>query len=164
MKRYNFVLTLFFALLIGAAVAPNANAQRINAGLLFGSDTDLGLLVGTYFDVTETIDAGGDFRYFLPDGYDYLEVNINGRYPIPLDSGPSLFVVAGLNYARYSFDTPDIGFGFGGFDASGSDIGLNVGAMAEFGSDEGLGFFADAKIVLGGGEQFEVGGGVSIAL
>lgn len=161
--KYSF-FTIFIVLLIASFGPATALAQTLHGGAVFGTDYDIGIKVGAYLGVAENIDAGGDFIYFFPDGFDAYEININGRYLIPLESF-TLHGIAGLNYTNISFGELNDLCGSFGFacDASASEIGLNVGGMASFGSGP-LGFYADAKFVIGGSEQLEIGGGITFRL
>jgi hypothetical protein len=67
-----------------------------------------------------------------------------------------LYVGAGLNYANYDVDC-EICDAFD-VDTGGSDIGLNLLGGWNFSGSKGP--FVQAKIVLGGGEQFVVTGGI----
>jgi hypothetical protein len=153
-----------FVLILGLSSSA-AFAQDLEGGLVFGSDTDLGVKLGAYFPVSETIKVGGDFTYFFPDGFDFYEVNVNGRYPIPIESSIDLSAFAGLNYSNSSVDgCSDVTNAIGvDVDCSDSDIGLNLGGRAGFGEGP-LGFYADIKFVMGGADQLVIGGGVSFAL
>jgi hypothetical protein len=155
-------VTVLLLLVYGTSVS---TAQTLQGGLAFGTDSDLGVKVGVFVPVMESIDVGGDFTYFFPDGFDLYELNFNGRYAIPLEGSFGLFGIGGLNYTNVSVDTSSIcgSFGVSCGNVSSSEIGVNIGAMAAFGSGP-LGFYADAKFVLGGAEQLEFGGGVTFDL
>ena len=169
MKKNYTITTILVAFLFIGTGSNTASAQSLLAGAVYGTDSDLGLKLGGYFPVAELILVGGDFIYFFPDGFDMYEVNINGLYLLPVEA-VQLHGIVGLNYTSFSFDGSDLCDGLGGFgissdicSASSSDIGLNIGGMASFGSGP-LGFFVDAKFVIGGGEQLEVGGGIKYLL
>jgi outer membrane immunogenic protein len=159
-NKFPFCAIVAGLLIIIGLGANNAAAQTLFGGAVFGTDTDLGIKLGGYFPVAEQIDAGGDFIYFFPSGFDMYEININGRYAIPVESDLGLYGIAGLNYSKLSFDESDLCGGSDLCKGSSSDVGLNIGGMASFGSGP-VGFYADIKFILGGGEQLEIGGGVT---
>ena len=169
MKNKSAFCTILIAFFFASLGTGSLTAQTLLGGAVFGTDSDIGIKIGGFFPVAEQIDAGGDFTYFFPDGFDMYEININGRYALPIESSVGLHGIAGLNYTSFSFDGSDLCEGLGAFgisevcDASSSDIGLNLGGMASFGSGP-FGFYADAKFILGGGEQLEIGGGVTYNL
>ena len=163
--NYTFSAFLIAFVFIGAS-AGTASAQELLAGVVYGTDSDIGVKVGGYYGVAEKISAGGDFIYFFPDGFDMYEININGLYLLPVET-VQLHGIVGLNYTNFSVDFSDVCGAFGVdsslCDASSSDIGLNIGAMASFGSGP-IRLFIDGKFVIAGGEQLELGGGIKYVL
>ncbi len=105
------------------------------------------------------------FDYFFPDcsgltavDFDcsYWELHGGAKLPLPISETLRTYAGAGLGIARYSISEEDLG---GLVDASSTDLGLNLLGGVEF-PLSGLSSFAEARIELGGGEQFVLSLGV----
>lgn len=166
--------------LAGAAVAAGlmlVTPAQANAQLGFvvqanyGDDVDFGAGAGIRFglgSLTENQGIRGEatFDYYFPSGgqefgtfssdFDYWE--LNGNLLMDIKSVAGLYVGAGVNYANFSYDFDGCGVFCDAVDASSSDIGLNALGGYEFPGSKKL--FVQAKIELGGGEQFVVTGGI----
>lgn len=147
---------LFLSAAVFAAVAvaapQSAEAQRFGAEAAFGSDTDFGIGGRTVVNVSNSVplDFGGSFLLFFPDGpAEYWEINANLWYPIPTTGGSTVpYVGGGLNIGHQSVS---------GF--SDTELGLNLGGGARFEMANTTPFI-EARFVVGGVEQFVIGGGV----
>ncbi|HRX17407.1 MAG: hypothetical protein KC485_11105 [Gemmatimonadetes bacterium] len=137
----------------------------------YGDDVEFGVGGGVRFglgSLTEKQGIRGEatFDYYFPGGgqefgtfssdFDYWE--INGNLLLDIKSVQGLYVGAGVNYANFSYNFDGCGLFCDSFDASSSDIGLNALGGYEFPGSKKL--FVQAKIELGGGEQFVVSGGI----
>lgn len=130
----------------------------------FGTETDFGIGGRVVFGLRSLfprtpLDAHVSFDYFFPDepaGTDltYWEINGNVGYRIPNVRGSwAPYVGGGLSIAHASVD---IGLG----SASDTDVGLNLLGGSTFGTRSKVQPFAEARVTLGGGEQFVITGGV----
>lgn len=168
-------MTIRYAL--AAAVVLALGAQPADAQVRFGpqvsyaDDFDLGVGARAEFGLGSLFGEDGAladltgmlaFDYYFPDcgsGFgdfdcSYWEINANVHYPLDLGEGIAPYVGGGLNFARFSVDVDS---GFGSFGASSSDIGLNALGGIKFMAGS-LAAGAEAKIELGGGEQFVIQG------
>lgn len=146
--------------------APRRQAARqpvsFGAQLSYGSDTDFGIggrvVLGlqSLFPTTP-LDAHVGFDYFFPDApagvnLTYWEINGNVAYRIPnVRSSLAPYVGGGLNIAHVSADPGAV---------SDTKVGLNLLAGTTFGTRSKVKPFAEARLILSGGEQFVVTGGV----
>lgn len=97
----------------------------------------------------------GSFDWFFPDAIDYFEINAGVATSFPMSGGAMTpYAGAGLNYARASADVP----GFGS--VSNSEVGLNIMGGLRFRPMGSLVPFVEARLELGGGEQFVISGGL----
>lgn len=164
-KKSLSVAALFMAMLFATNTA---NAQiQVGGGLVFGTLFDaIGLQAGgTYpLSVNDDLDINlaGDLTLFFPGdefGVDVslFEINGNGHYVFTTTETMVAYALAGLNVAVVKVA---VGLGaLGSASASNTEIGINAGAGAQF----DVGFanaYAEAKIVLGGSDQFVIGGGL----
>ena len=161
MRRTTFAIAALAAVAVFAA--PRAAQAQVTLGptAAFHGDFDFG--IGA--TVAAPLDALGegfgllaDFLYFFPEGnLDYLELNGNVTYDLPLEDSPVMpFVLGGLNIARASVEAF-------GVSASNTEIGLNVGGGIEFDA----GSFrptVGARFELSGGEGFVIWGTLPFAL
>ena len=160
MKNCLVAVGILFSLGVMAAPAEAQVAFGVHAN--YASDFDLGVgaraqsSLGNFVDAESSLAALTgvlSFDYYFPDcgGADcsYLELNGNVQYPLEMGENFAPYVGGGLNVARASVDLGEFGDG----DASNTEIGLNAlgGASFDLG---GFDVFAEAKIELGGGEQF----------
>jgi hypothetical protein len=149
-----------------AATRRQAAPQPVSFGVQasFGSDTDFGIGGRVVFGLqslfpTTPLDAHVGFDYFFPDapaGVDvtYWEINGNVAYRIPnVRSSLAPYVGGGLNIAHASAAS-------GGVSASDTKVGLNLLGGTTFGTRSKVKPFAEARVILGGGEQFVITGGV----
>lgn len=157
MKRSLFALAL-----VGMLGLPASAFAQVQAGPILAYHTDaeavgIGAFVGIPLAAVEGLAIVPDFTWFFPDGYDYFEINgdVVYNFTVGPDSPVMPFAFAGLNIARFSYDT------FG----SSTDVGLNLGGGINFQAGS-LQPFAGAKFeiqdatgfVLFGGLGFTVGG------
>lgn len=104
----------------------------------------------------EGFGLAGSFDYFLPDGYDYWEINANGTYSFATEGGSMLpYVGAGLNYGNVSVSGQSGGVTFS---ASNSEAGLNVLGGLQFGGDGGITPYVEGRYGTAV-EQFVLTGG-----
>lgn len=160
MKLGRVVLGIATALAISAG---NLHAQRLGAQLSWGDDTDLGLgarvevglpnvftttgaLARTYFI--------GSFDYFFVDCNECTYWELNGNLAVPIAAaGVDPYVGAGLNIAHISLDLGILD------DQSDTELGVNLlgGVRFPIGT---VSSFGEARLELGGGEQFVLTFGV----
>jgi hypothetical protein len=138
--------------IVGLAAASPAQAQLFGAEILFGSDTDVGVgaRVQLPIDANVPLEFQGSFDLFFPDGpADYWEINGNVWYLIDTRASSILvpYIGGGLNIGHAS--TP-------GFDDTDLGVNLGGGARWEFTNTTP---FVEARFVIGGVEQFVIGGG-----
>jgi hypothetical protein len=153
------------ALAVGFAVATPAVASAQMGFLVkanYADDMEFGAGAGVTFGLgslttNSGIRAEATFDYFFPgDNINYWE--INGNALMDIQSVPSLYVGAGVNYANISFDFDDDFCEVFGCDADASEVGLNLLAGWNFSGSKGP--FVQAKFEVGGGEQLVISGGL----
>lgn len=173
MRRLTTHFALALALAGGAFMVQAQEAEaQIGAEIVFADDLDLGVGLRYLMDVDafEGEDSVLEALWLIFEGIYYLdpfngcdncsafELNANGAVPLDLSETADLYAGAGINVTRFSIDT---GVDVPGFDfsASSTDVGLNIFGGINFilGS---LSAFGEAGIQVGGGEQFQVKGGV----
>lgn len=141
------------AVLAAGAMARPAQAQvAVGPELSFADDWDFGIGARAQFDLGSLFDAEGletlqgvaSFDYFFPECVDcsYWEINGNALYPFELDGDLAPYAGGGLNISRRSIGT-----------VSDTDAGLNLLGGLDF-ALEGFTMFTEAKIEIGGGNQF----------
>lgn len=156
------------------AASPGSAQVQIGAEADFANDFDLGIggrLIVALADLHPRLSAEGSVVYFFPSesvdevpgvsaDVDYWEFNANLRYSIAVDN-PNFapYVGAGLNIGRLTGSVQIDGVG----NASESDteVGLNALGGVQFGSGR-IRPFAEARVQIGGGEQFVLAGGATI--
>jgi hypothetical protein len=155
------------ALVAGVMLLSPASAEAQKLGYVvqgnYGDDVDFGVGAGVGFGTGwsasgAAIRGEATFDYFFPDGFDYWEINAN--LFLDIRSLQGLYVGGGLNYANISSDIECSiceQFGFDIDTGSSSEVGLN--AIGGFNFNGSNGPFVQAKIELGGGEQFVITGG-----
>ena len=167
MTKWNIVPAV---LALGLFAAPAQAQVAFGPQLSWGSDSDLGIGARVEMPIGGMItdDAGsilssmrfigsGDYFFFDCSNSDdvdcsWIELNANVAVPLPLE-GFSPYVGGGLNVAMVSVELdPDV-CPVADCDDSNTEVGLNLLG--------GLGFplasmnaFTEARIELGGGEQF----------
>lgn len=159
--------------MVAATSAPAAAQAVFGPQISWGDDSDLGLGARFELPLSQLVTATdaespvndmwiiGSFDYFFPgdemDGMDltYWEINANLAYPFEVE-GIRPYAGGGLNIAHAGVDFEDNTF----FpDASETEVGLNVLGGLKFLLGE-LDAFAEARIELGGGEQFVLSAGI----
>lgn len=128
--------------------------------LSWGSDSDLGIGGRVMFglpQVTAGLEGIVSADYFFVDcgeGVDcsWFEINANGAYNLAAESLHP-YVGAGLNVTRVSVDLD----GFG--DGSDTEVGINLLGGLKF-PGTSITPFAEARLTVGGGEQFVLTGGI----
>lgn len=169
MKR---LLIAAFAVLIASALAQPAQAQvQFGVQANYADDFDFGIGARAQFDLGSMLQLEGAMAslrgavtgdFYFPDcgGVDcsYMEINGNALYPFEVEGDLEPYAGGGLNIARFSteFTEPVSGTTSSSSD---TDLGLNAigGANFDLGS---MAAFAEAKIEIGGGEQFVLTFGV----
>lgn len=150
-----------------AAARRPAPQQRVAFGVQadWGSDTDFGIGARVVFGLQSLfpktpLDAHVGFDYFFPSGgagvdLTYWEINGNVGYRIPNVRGNlKPYVGGGLNIAHASVTA-------GGVSASDTRAGLNLLGGTTFGrAASKMKPFVEARLILSGGEQFVLTGGV----
>jgi hypothetical protein len=146
--------TSLIAVAVLAFGAANAEAQRFGGQVSWADDADLGLGARVEIPValsSEGILAGtyiiGSFDYFFIDCDECSYMEFNGNFAAPIGtSSLRPYVGAGLNMARSSVDVLDESI-------SDTEMGLNLLGGIKFGLGS-LSSYAEARMELGGGEQF----------
>jgi len=137
----------------------------------YADDVDFGFGAGLGFGLgsltaKQGIRGEATFDYYFPSNgssfgsfsADWKYWEINGNLLMDIKSVTGLYIGAGVNYANSSFDFEGCGAVCNAFDGSASDVGLNVLGGYSFGGRKSP--FVQAKLELGGGEQFVVTGGI----
>jgi len=164
-------LTASPSLLLNPPHVPAVGEMMAGAGLKYSTHVeDPGLYVLFGYQIAEMIGAYMNFSYFFT-GSDYTiwTLDFMGRYPVVMsDTGPVIYVTAGLNYLSWSFDYDDEFCGVFGIvcpDASASDVGLNGGGLVEWAMN-GFKLIVQANLVGLGGDSsgLEIGAAAAIGL
>jgi hypothetical protein len=148
-------------LMLAAAPAASAQGVRFAPELAVGDDTDFGIGARVNFDLTSLFHTAGffgtgEFIYFFPgNNVNYWEINGNMGYLIPnVHGNVKPYVLGGLNLGHASVDN----CGFDG--CSNTDLGANLGGGINIHTRGKLMPFLEAKVTLGGGDQFVFTGGL----
>lgn len=163
MKKLVMVAAVLGVVTLGVE---EAQAQvSFGAQASYADDMDFGIGARLYAGLPFTgVEFVGTFDYFFPsvDGYNYLEVNANALFSLPVANMPAFrpYVGGGLNIARLSMDVPDALQQLGA-DDSDTELGLNVIGGAEFGIGR-FKPFAELRAQISGGEQFVLSGGIRL--
>jgi hypothetical protein len=161
MKKLSAVLAV-----AALALLPSlASAQRFGAQVTFASDTELGIgaryehpLTGMFSKTAPMSNAFfiGMFDWYIdpcnPGDCTYFEITPAVAVPITA-STLRPYLGAGLNIARISVDAGTFG------SASDTDMGLALLGGLRFNLG-GMNAFSEAKLTLGGAEQFSIGLGI----
>ncbi len=148
-----------------AVATPNtANAQiGFVAQASYGLDYEaLGIGGGVNFGIG-SLTANHGIRlettfdyFFMDDPINVWEINSNLLYD--MRSVPNLYLGAGVNYAKFSYDDNNNYCSLPGIDCGDSEIGLNVLGGFKLGTGKAAPF-VQARFALGGGEQLYLTGG-----
>ena len=152
MRRVLLLATVFLALFALDTAQVRAQTE-FGAEAMFGSETDFGIGGRLQLPLRGQVPLlfQGGFNLFFPDGpADYWEINGNLWYEIPTSGATNVapYVGGGINIGHHSVS---------GF--SDTDAGLNLGGGARF-IFANTTPFIEARFVVGGSEQFVIGGGV----
>ena len=163
---------LMAIVMVAAASAPAAAQTVFGPQISWGDDSDLGIGARLETPLSQLMTATdqesplndmwliGSFDWFFPgdamEGMDltYWEINANLAYPFDVE-GLRPYAGGGLNIAHAGVDFEDNTFFE---DMSETEVGLNVLGGLKFLLGT-LDAFAEARIELGGGEQFVLSGG-----
>jgi hypothetical protein len=159
------VRNLLVAVALVVVGASTAEAQRFGAHAIWADDFDIGVGGRVEIDLPGKLSKQaplsraffiGDFNYYLDpcDGADCTVFEINPGIAVPLNA-TSLkpYVGAGLNIAHSSVDLGSFG------KASNTDMGLNLLGGLKL-NLSGLDAFTEARLALGGSEQFSIAFGI----
>jgi opacity protein-like surface antigen len=148
---------------VNAQVAMGVKPLRLGAQANFATDgSTFGLGARGEYSLATMVPSLTDFRFvgsfdfFFPDAGSYFELNAGVATSFSMPTAPvTPYAGAGLNIARSSID-------FGGTigTRSNTDVGLNVFGGVRFKPMGTLIPFAEARIELGGGENFVISGGL----
>jgi hypothetical protein len=148
-----------FVLVAGVGSA-EAQGVRFAPEVSVGEDSDLGIGGRINADMSSTFGSPGffitgAFDYFFPgNNVNYWELNGNLGWLVPgVRGNVRPYIGAGLNYAHVSFDNCTGNCG-------NSDVGVNLMGGINLQTRTRIMPFIEAKIELGGGEQFVLTGGV----
>jgi hypothetical protein len=152
-------LMLAGCLMLGAS-AVQAQGVRFAPELAVGDDTDLGIGARVNFDLSSTFGTTGffgvgEFIYFFPGGnVNYWEINGNLGYLIPnVHGNVKPYVGGGLNLGHASLDNCSGNCG-------NTDLGANLLGGINIHTRGRLMPFLEARVSLGGGDQFVFTGGL----
>jgi hypothetical protein len=148
-------------ILIGMATSSAEAQVRFAPQVSYGDDADLGVGGRVNFGLSNTFGSPGffgtaSFDYFFPgNDVNYWELNGNIGWAIPgVRGNVKPYVGSGLNYGHVSIDNCS-GAGCGD-----SDVGLNLMGGLNFMTQSKVAPFLEARLELGGGEQFVLTGGL----
>lgn len=158
-KIFPFALT---ALLITIVTPPSADAQ-LRGGLIYGSDTGIGIQGGFYFpvaNVSESVTFGMDGVFYFPDeGVDtgnevrstFVEGNVNVQYDVHQMEMSRFYVLGGFHFGYLN---QEIIIGGNPITEETNEFGANVGVGARVRF-----MFGEIRYNIGGFEQanFTVG-------
>lgn len=141
--------------------AEDARAQAdVGVQLSVGTESDLG--VGARVGLgLEDVDLRfvGEGVLFFPDGpQDWVDLNANLFYDIPVEDARVLpYVGGGLNIAIISIDdTPP------GEDDSFTEVGVNLGGGVEFPTESNLTPFLEGRVVISDADQVVFTAGLKV--
>lgn len=153
MKKGALVSAALGGVLLCLPTGASGQATLFGAEAMFGTDTDFGIGGRVHLDLgwDAPIDFQAGFDLFFPDGpADYWEINTNLWYNIPTSGSSSAlpYLGGGLNIGHSSVE-----------DFDDTELGVNLGGGVKFGFTNTIPFL-EARVTLGGVEQFIIGGGV----
>jgi opacity protein-like surface antigen len=158
--RLNVLAVAAGFLLVAGATRVEAQGVRFAPQLSVGDDSDLGVGARINFDLSSSFGSPGfngivSFDYFFPgNDVNYWELNGNLTWLIPSVRGNVRpYIGGGLNYAHASIDNC-------AGDCSNSDAGINLLGGINFKTRGRIMPFLEARVSLGGGEQFVLTGGI----
>ncbi|WP_029904165.1 outer membrane beta-barrel protein [Prevotella sp. 10(H)] len=124
MKKF-LVFMAFIALSLSAFSQAGSKSVMVKAG--YQTDYErFGLGIEGRYSITDNIRVAPDFTFYFPnDHLTGLDFNANLHYVFPVQSGFSLYPLAGIGMVnnRFSFDGHSKGF---------TDFGVNLGAGGSF--------------------------------
>lgn len=162
MSKFRSLVTAVALVVVGAA---NAQAQRFGAHAIWADDAGIGLGARMEMDMSGKLSKQpplsraffiGQFDFFLDpfEGADGTYFEINPGIAVPLNATTlKPYVGAGLNIAHMSVDAGPAG------DVSDTELGINLLGGLKL-NLSGLDAFTEARIALGGGEQFSISFGI----
>ena len=163
MRQVRNLLAAVALVVVGASTA---DAQRFGAHAIWANDVELGVGARMEMDFSNKLSKQpplsraffiGQFDYFLdpcePADCTYFE--INPSIAVPLNATTlKPYVGAGLNIARMSVD-------FGGTIGNQSDTEIGINLLGGLKLNlSGMDAFTEARLALGGGEQFSIAFGI----
>lgn len=153
LRSFMVIVVLGVSALWGAR---EAHAQTMfGAEAMVGTDTEFGLGGRLHVDLepgVPNLEVMGSFDYFFPDGpTDYWEINGNVWYRIPVRGSSTAVPYAGggLNIGHLDREATE----------DDTDVGINLGGGVRFLFENTIPFL-EARVTIGGVEQFVIGGGV----
>lgn len=152
-------------LLVGASATAEAQMGPAQFGprVLYNFDAEE-FGIGAHFvkPLTEAFSIYPSVEYLFVTGGTWLNFNADVTYTFANPSLEWLYVGAGLAISRFSVD--DCDDVLPGFDCSTTDTGLNLIGGFQPATGGRIKPFAEARLVLGGSESFQVVGGLKIPL
>lgn len=140
MKKVRLAAILITGLLFSLATPKTSEAQKIGAGLNYGSKLNMvGGQVSSTYRFHRSFRIAGDVSVFFPkdfedsnDQWNWWSININGNF-VFLETGQfRSYLLTGLNYATIQIQSPQEGK-----NDIDSALGLNAGAGVEYSLDFG---------------------------
>lgn len=162
MQKVRNLLAAVALVVVGASAA---EAQRFGAHAIWADDVDIGLGARMEMDISGKLSKQpplsraffiGQFDFFLDpcDGADCTYWEINPGIAVPLNATTlKPYLGAGLNIAHSSVDLGTLG------NASDTELGVNLLGGLKL-NLSGMDAFTEARLALGGGEQFSISFGI----
>lgn len=149
----------FFLLALATfGIVAFAQAQvKVGAHLGYGTKAENLLLgVNAEFFINEKLAIAPDFSYYLPKkeagvSSNWMEFNGNAHYYFYESGSLKVYGLGGVNYTRWSVETPSIEFmgnKIGGGTVSDGKVGVNIGAGVGVGISDNLEAFGSLKYVI----------------
>lgn len=161
-KRFLPILAAIMLLPLTVHAQKIAGDFEIGLGVAYGfdiaADGEMGMNANLYYSVTDEIRLGVDFIYYLlndPQFQDprFYELNLNANYHFVNQEVLRMYLLLGLHYASFSYETPVITAEASTI--SDSEIGLNAGGGIELNFDSII-LFAEPKLTVNGFDQLSV--------
>lgn len=175
MKKALLFVVVCFALVMGSQSSFAQDAATNRAGFLLafasGDIDEIGIGGLGEFKVGDKVTISPQLIFYFPDdnngrGNDwkqsFLEINGNVHYYFFDEDIFEIYGLAGLNFARWSYEYND---GFGNeVDDSGVELGLNLGAGMNFDIGKNFVPFAELRLTVGEFDQFVLSTGLKFNL
>lgn len=155
------MISVILALPLAVDAQKRAGDSEIGLGLAYGfdvgADGEVGMNFNIYHSLTDGIQIGVDFIYYLLNDPQFqnprfMEFNGNVKYHLVNQEMFRMYVLAGLHYASYRYNRPVTG---PDSEESDYEFGLNTGGGLEF-DLEGIILFVEPRLTVGGFDQYSI--------